>query len=216
MNNLLEAYRKQGGRPPPVGLVLVLALVLAGCTGVVSSNPWFTATDAAGAPRLRDGVWRLESSQASACDVHENRPLETWPSCASGVVVRAFDLLGLSNKGRVWQWQSAPYLIAAGAPAVMQLADTASANAKYQYMWVGTVRLDDQNRAVAIRGWRVLCAPPASPRAGAKPTLYRGLTDADGDCAADSVGSLRAAAKSTETDYTSDVVVAHWVRDGDR
>jgi hypothetical protein len=37
----------------PVGLVLVLAtLVLAGFTGVVSSNPWFTATDAAGAPRL--------------------------------------------------------------------------------------------------------------------------------------------------------------------
>jgi hypothetical protein len=219
MSNPNEPRRKQGGKAAPVGFGLILATqILAGCSGVVSSDPWFAAADAAGAPRLREGVWRLESDPANACNVHENRPLETWPSCASGMVVRPFDLLGLSKSAGGWKWDTAPYLIAAGAPPVMQLADSEPASASYEYLWVRPVRFDDQNRAVAIRGWRVLCGPPAPspPPAGAKPTFYPGLTVASGGCAADSVGSLRAAAKSTETDYATDVFEAHWVRDGNR
>jgi hypothetical protein len=128
-------------------------------------------------------------------------------------VIRQRDTLALSKTKEGWSWESAPYLIAAGDPPILQFRDTPSS---YQYLWLRVGRTDDQGRAVLVRGWRVLCGPPSTPASGGKAAVYPGLTDANGNCVAASREALRAAAKSIEEDDATDVFDAHWVRDGDR
>jgi hypothetical protein len=210
-----------GARQRLFACVVVLATMqlLAGCNSVVSSTPWFGLTDAVGAPRLRDGVWRLQDPPDKPCDVDERRPLATWPDCAMGLVVKSGDLIVAKGGHDERDQEVWPYLIAGGEPPVMQVNDYGDASAKsYLYLGMRPVRLDAHGLAVVIKGWAVQCKPPPSAAAAdsdAIPPLYPGFTGADNaDCTADSVASLRAAAKASETDYSSDTLQAHWVRDG--
>jgi hypothetical protein len=210
-----------GGRPLFVCLVvLATAQLLAGCGCVVSSTPWFGPDDAVGAPRLRAGVWRVDGPPDKPCHVDERRPLATWPECALGLVVRPFDLLLLKPKRGGWDWESWPYVIADGAPAVMQVNDYSdSSGGSYDYLGVRPVRLDSQGLAVVIEGWGVRCKPPpptAPSGSDVSEPLYPGLTAVHEGCTADSAAALRSAARSAEMDYGADVFQAHWVRDGSR
>ena len=112
-------------------LVLLLSsLLLGACTNMVRSEaPWFGPADAAGAPALRDGVW---AAVRPDCRFDAARPLEQWPACAQGRVIRGGEGLDLSSvqsedergRGRpsAYSWSSEPFILAAGAPRIHQSA----------------------------------------------------------------------------------------------
>jgi len=197
-----------------VGIGVVLAAqLLTACNGVVSSKPWFS--QAGDAPQLREGVWRLTSDKP--CNVDERRPLTTWPDCALGLVVRASEIQGYQrdDKGRVKPF-TLPYVLAAGDPAILQLDDTTANPLKFEYAWLTRVRRDNKGQVVEVRGSTVGCGP-SSGSPGGQPALYPGVTAQSGGCVADSVDSLRAAAKSSTRDGPpQDVFNARWLRAGDR
>jgi hypothetical protein len=110
-------------------------------------------------------------------------------------------------------------MIAAGEPPIMQITYSDAGGSSYVYLWMRPVRLDALGRAVTINAWRVQCKPPPAatpPDPDASQPFYPGLTADHEDCTAESIAALRNAAKLTEIDDKSDVVQAHWVRDGNR
>lgn len=110
--------------------LLVSSLLLGACTNMVRSQaPWFGPADAAGAPPLRDGVWAAVDPD---CRFDANRPLEQWPGCAHGRVVRGGEELGLNYSGSEdehgrrepsdYGWTSGVFVLAAGDPRIDQRA----------------------------------------------------------------------------------------------
>jgi hypothetical protein len=189
---------------------LGLAWLLAGCNGVVSSKPWLTETR--DAPRLREGVWFGSSSLSTPCAVDERQPIDAWPDCARPILVRKFDLVGLSKDNGRWRRTSARYVLAEGQPFILQIGASQSGKPQYEYEWVRVTGLDEQGRVTAFAGWRVLCGPAKS---GSTASLYPGLREQDKDCTASSIDALRGAAKASQADAT-DAAQVHWVRDGAR
>jgi hypothetical protein len=111
---------------------------------------------------------------------------------------------------------SAAYVLAAGDPAILQLDDTTANPLKFEYAWLTRVRRDNKGQVVEVRGSTVGCGP-SSGSPGGQPALYPGVTAQSGGCVADSVDSLRAAAKSSTRDGPpQDVFNARWLRAGDR
>jgi hypothetical protein len=196
--------------------MMLAAPALTAC-GVVSSTPWFSSADAAGASQLREGVWRITSPSSKPCAVNEARPLLTWPNCAAGLVVRASDVLWLQRDKNGPKWEPLPYLLVAGDPQILQIAGRASAAAapSYEYEWLKAARLDSKGRIVEARGWRVFCW--SDPSTGGQATLYPGLIAREsGDCTAGSTDALRAAARSSQQDNPTAFFDARWVRAGER
>lgn len=77
--------------------LLLSSLLLGACTNMVrSETPWFGPADAAGAPALREGVWAAVDPD---CRFDPDRPLEQWPDCAQGRVIRGGEELGLNYIG---------------------------------------------------------------------------------------------------------------------
>jgi hypothetical protein len=199
----------------PAALVfgaLGLAALLSACNGVVSGKPWLARTDAAGALRLREGIWRGVPVIGPPCPVDERQPIDAWPDCASPIVVRRSELVELSkDKGR-WRRTTVRYVLATGQPIMLQIGASQSGKSEYEYQWVRVTGLDDQGRLIAVAGWRVLCGPSG---AGSQSPLYPGLTAQDADCTANSIGALWGAAKASEASATT-LAQVHWVRDGSR
>ena len=189
--------------------VLALASLLAGCNVVVSDKPWFTATGAAGAPRLREGVWL----GSSTCAVDERRPIDAWPDCARPALVQKFGLVGLSKDNGRWQRTSYRYVLADGQPFILQVGTRQNGKTVYLYDWVRVTGLDDQGRVIAFTAGPVLCGGSAT--SGSSTSLYPGLVKQDTDCTASSVGALRGAAKASDA-YATPTGQGHWVRDGAR
>lgn len=113
-----------------VFVLLISSLLLSACTNMVRSQaPWFDPVDAAGAPPLRDGVW---AAAAADCRFDASRPLEQWPGCAQGRVIRGGEELALNSigsgdgHGRLvrahYDWSSEAFVLAAGAPRIHQSA----------------------------------------------------------------------------------------------
>lgn len=109
-------------------VLLFSSLLLGACTNMVrSERPWFSPADAASAPPLRDGVW---AAVGPDCPFDTNLPLERWPTCAEGRVVRSGEELGLNSftskdaQGRLkhvdYDWSSEAFVLAAGAPRIHQ------------------------------------------------------------------------------------------------
>ncbi|HEY3800440.1 MAG TPA: hypothetical protein VGL58_18975 [Caulobacteraceae bacterium] len=191
--------------------VLAAALLLSGCTGVISTKPWFTAANAGAAPRLRDGVWGYgPMPRTQPCPtLDETKPVKDWPDCAKGIVITGGRLSMTDDKGKT---ESAPFVVAAGDPEILQMQNTPEP--QYLYAWIRTDKTDAAGRAIAISGWRVLCGAPGPN--DTTPTRYPGLAKSDSDCTAASIAALRAAAKSSEADDKTDRFEAHWVRAGNR
>lgn len=110
--------------------LLVSSLLLSGCTNMVRSDaPWFDPTEAASAPPLRDGVWAAVDPD---CRFDANRPLEQWPGCAQGRVIRGGEELELNGfdtgeepglpQRSDYGWSSEAFVLAAGAPRIQQRA----------------------------------------------------------------------------------------------
>jgi hypothetical protein len=187
-------------------------LLLAACNVVVSNKPWFTQADAAGAPRLREGVWLGSSPLTGPCAVDERQPIDAWPDCARPVLVRRSDLVQLSKDNGRWRQMRMPYVLAGGEPLILQVGATYAGKIGYVYEWVRVNRLDDQGRVIAYAGWFVLCSSAGS---GGTTASYPGLVKQDDDCTASSIAALRSAAKASDSDAT-EMAQAHWVRDGSR
>lgn len=200
--------------------VALAALALAGCNGVVSKTPWFGPADAAGAPRLREGVWRIAQPADKPCAAFdEARPLEAWPDCAMGLAVTRTQIKAVrrGDDGKVG-WDVYAYVLAAGDPPVLQLQDVSGDAPGYLFVWLRPTKLAADGRVVELRGWRVLCGPPAPAggQSGAPASLYPGLTSTNGDCTAASRDALMAAAKASQRDDPTDFTDIRWLRAGDR
>jgi hypothetical protein len=197
-----------GRRQPALGVAaLALATLLAACHGVVSDKPLLTR--AADAPTLRQGIWRGSSILSTPCDVDVRQPIAAWPDCAGAIIVGKSKLVELTRDHGRLKRTNVPYVLAAGQPLIVQLADSPGKNAQYEYLWVRVTSLDDEGRITGVAGWRVFCNSHA-----ANAPLYPGLTDRDGDCTADSVGALRGAAKASSESDADSPAQLRWVRDG--
>jgi hypothetical protein len=215
-------------------LAIALLALLGGCNMVITQEPLFSQADAAGAARLREGVWAQPPAEKCAFD--EAAPIKTWPSCANGLVVARDTLSGYSGQGDQRQWNSTPYVLAAGEPRVMQfyltdsLGHSALAPALYIYIDLNPTRFDDQGRITEFQTWFAMCGPPppqkaiANPDKGAAQTLrmgtlhpLAGLTmDKDGNnCTTASQDAVRRAAAASRA-WSDEIATDRWLRDGDQ
>jgi len=157
--------------------------LLTACNVVMTEKPLFTQADAAGAPALKPGVWLF--FEEPGCKVDESKPFTEWPDCAGGGLVGAAEIKGHKQDAPPDQLETAPYVLAAGDPRVMQIqvdvdlsahadvsasgedarasGSTASASSHsqpYGYAAIRPTKLDSQGRIVAFTLWPVQCGPP--------------------------------------------------------
>jgi hypothetical protein len=207
--------------------VLLGLTLLSACTGLETGKPLLTAADERGAPALRPGVWVVVIKPD--CKLDERKPMDQWPDCAGGLVVRRGELRLLAEKKPKDAWERISFIFAAGDPRIAQIGGKSKrvvgqdAVESYDYGVAGPLQADAKGRIVAVTFWTVLCGPP--PPAGASPadivsgTLapLPGLKTQPGvsHCSTDSVETLRGAAKASLA-WKDEPIVAHWVRDGDR
>lgn len=217
--------------------VLVLMVLTSGCNMVVSEKPWFAPNDTIGAPPLRDGVWVGESDEN--CQFDEKMPIESWPECASSTVIRGSEWLipkwnsiGEGRKGtrEFSAWESTEMLVAAGDPLILQSRSNGDEPGKFFFAYAGLkpTAFDTQRKVTAASIWLVACGPIDQRRERVKSGYaeetqyvtdkpFSGLVVTDKNCVADSVASLRGAAKQSAA--LSDalggkITQMHWVRDG--
>jgi hypothetical protein len=168
-------------------------LGLAGCNNVISLDPWFTAADAQGAPKFRDGLW-LSASEED-CRVNVVRPAERWPDCARATYVRGHETFAMEwddpdgdgpRRRTFAGWQKDPTVIANGDPLIGQIqmegdspttpSDSADGEAEaeagagelppryvYFYRAIRPTRFDEQGNVVAAESWGVVCGPVRKP-----------------------------------------------------
>ncbi|MBV9994186.1 MAG: hypothetical protein JO127_03135 [Caulobacteraceae bacterium] len=202
---------------------LIGVLLLGGCNLVMTTQPMFGPADAAGAPRLRPGVWN--GPPDPACPYDETKPVAAWPACANG---------GLVSEGQIRARQDlngasagVDYILAAGDPLILQLRGLEPAPGsgisitRYFYAGLRPARTDAQGRIIAYDAWLVLCGPPSrkavTPDAPATRSPFPGLVmDPSGQaCGPRSAAALRGAAAASRR-WPAAALGAHWVRDGDR
>jgi hypothetical protein len=209
--------------------ILAPALLL-GCNVVYSEHPWFTSANAAGAPRLRDGLWVVMDTPD--CRLDESQPPEKWPECAEAMVVEGDRLLSLN-------WTSDPVtgarkrdgadvaetVLAAGNPRVLQFhalgkegeEGGTKADKMWFYLGIRMTSRDTSGRITGFNRWVVNCGPtpPEGDATGATRHPFHGIAVDGKDCTATSVSALRnAAARSERLPGKSgrpDIVPARWV-----
>lgn len=200
-----------------------LSLGLSACNLVVTTEPTFAPSDAAGAPVLREGLW---ANIEGECDVDLSKPADSWPECADSIVVRDSAMTGKGKDGKPF---TIPFVLAAGDPRVMQIdIDDPDTKAKlYIYLGVKPRSHDDKGRITAYSGWVVQCGPPppkdakranGQPRYGSlKPTPGMIMDDEDSGCKPSNKAALTRAAKASEHyEESGKDGVSRWVRDGDK
>ena len=206
-----------------VALMFAALTLLCGCNVVVTRTPLFSAADEAGAPALRPGVWR--AAVDPACAVDEAQPLVDWPKCTGGAVLgpgeAAYHDRGSAKDILIHE----PFLFAAGEPRIAQARIVLSGDitlegdvTPYIYAGARATKRDDRGRIVAVTLWPVQCGPPRTGAANGDTTTLHplpGIHMKPGDlvCTADSVATLRAAARASEA-WAEKPLTAHWVRDG--
>jgi hypothetical protein len=203
------------------------ALMLAGCNMITSPTPMFTAADARGQSQLRPGIW---TDDRKDCAFDERQPIESWPHCANGWIVRPDGVLGEATAGaRVADWHLYATVLAAGDPPILQIrVDEKPGQAPvYVYLGFEALKSGADGRITAYRQWPALCGPP--PPSDANGPTNGGLTlqaiegvsldKASGNCVALTPAPIRlSVARSDAWREKSDDGRdrAHWVRDGER
>ena len=199
------------------------AAMLAGCNVVTSTTPLFSAADARGQPQLRPGLW-IEEKQG--CAVDTALPIDRWPGCADGWVVRKSEVIAGRDPGSAPStWVHYPIVLAKGEPAVLQVAMAENGGAPtYVYGGLRALKLDPQGQVVEYRLWPALCGPPPDPtgKTSSMVTLQpiEGLViDKEGqDCVASARDPVRESVGKSEAWDGQDQQgrnMARWVRDGE-
>jgi hypothetical protein len=210
-------------RPWRVLAVLIAAGLLGGCNLVYSERPLFSASDAAGAPALRPGLWARPEAD---CAFDETKPVADWPDCANGLVFRPDMAFDPKKPG-----ETAAYVLAAGDPRVFQAPFKTGQGEQIGYIYLGVepAKLDGQGRITAFEAWPAQCGPPppkpASAKPDAMPTAEGLVTKAPlpglkldaktGMCLADSQEPVRRSAKASRAWADKGPALARWVRDGE-
>jgi hypothetical protein len=215
-----------------IAVLLPLMLLLGACSNrVVSDSPWFTREAEANAPHLRPGLWvemTTVKKWATECRFDERKPLDTWPDCASGYLVRSGEVLELSwsestEQGRTirtYDWSSRVHVLAAGDPRIDQVEGCQGLLKPRQEVPVGSsqpvdpdgycydavrpTKFDAAGQIAAIVTWPVFCGPwpskKQSDRTGREVTdrPFPGLHVVYENCTAESETALRKAARASE------------------
>lgn len=207
--------------------------LLLGCNDVFSDHPWFTAADAAGAPRLRDGLWAVLDTPD--CQFDQTQSPDKWPECADAMVVEGDRLLSLSwtsdaeNGGRRPDGVDvAEIILATGTPRVLQFhalgkeGEEGGARADKIWFFVGIrpTAQDSSGRITGFNRWVVQCGPlpTGAGTSDVSKRPFRGIAVDGKDCTATSAQALRnAAARSERLPGKSgqpDTPPARWIREG--
>jgi hypothetical protein len=204
-----------------------LLLALAACNTVTTTNPLFTRADEAGAPKLKPGVWA--GPKSADCAFDEGSPIDTWPSCANGMVIDRAALGSYDKANGVSTLTKTDYILAGGEPMILQIRDVPDSApgqaAGYLYATVRPVKTDDIGLITVFGVWPVLCGPPPPENASKdgksiygtlKPVAGMVMDKDNDDCTTDNAGTVRAAAAASEQWEPTDITDLHWVRDGDK
>jgi hypothetical protein len=211
-------------------LVALMGLtLLSACNVLVTDKPLFSAADEAGAPALKPGVWLL--FEGPGCKLDPRTPIDEWPDCAGGGMVRGGEVIDHDEKAPKGVWEHSPFIFAAGDPRIAQLqvkgqiTTNAGSQTTLSYGYAGArpTKLDDQGRIVALSYWFVICGPPPpkdkNGNDSALGTLkpFPGLTmkPHDATCTTDSQAVVRSAAIASEA-FKDGPAEARWLRDGSR
>jgi hypothetical protein len=205
--------------------LICLAAMLAGCNVVTSAAPLFGPEDARGQAQLRPGVWIQEKQ---GCAVDTAQPMDAWPSCADGWVVRPDEILAGRDPGAPRStWVHYPIVLARGEPAILQVAMAEDGGPPtYFYGGLRPLKQDADGRVVEYRLWPALCGPPPPPdptgQHGGVVTLQpiEGLVmdEKNQDCVASAQGPVRESARKSEAWNDQDSQgrnLARWVRDSE-
>jgi len=214
-----------GRRLSVLAAICLLAAGLSACNLVTTSEPMFTAADAAGAPALREGLW---ANIEPDCKVDLKKPASRWPSCAEGFVIQ--DGMLFSQDEASDKDQRAGFILASTDPRILQIKLTGEdGNADqvgYFYFGVDPLKFDAQGRILEFTAWLVLCGPPppkdyklpdGERRYGTlEPFAGMIMDEALSDCSPVDENALApAAAASLKLDpQASGGAASRWVRDG--
>jgi hypothetical protein len=191
------------------------ALGLGGCNLVYTEKPMFGAADAAGAPRLKPGIW---AAIRKDCAFDRTSAPETWPECASPTQVTA-ERIGELGKADSME----PYLLVGDDPALLQLqgkmSTSVGSGAETQksqkpmtfYFAFQPEGPDEKGEVSGGRIWVIQCGPPPAaapseaaikakgPKAWATSRPLPGMTlDDGGGCQPADRAALTRAAKASE------------------
>jgi hypothetical protein len=171
-----------------IALAAACLLGLGGCNSVVSMEPWFTAADAQGVPKFREGLWL--SVDDADCRFNVARPVERWPDCAHASYVRGDERLAIEwespmgpRRRKFVAWRTDPSIIANGNPLSVQFegqGETADSAPKpsdvvvdegsreeppwrFLYHAMRPTGFDEQGRVLAFESWGIRCGPPPEP-----------------------------------------------------
>jgi len=218
--------------------------LLSACNVVVTDKPLFSAADEAGAPQLKPGVWLIHKDDG--CKLDETLPVEQWPDCAAGAVVKPGEISGYDRKESGGVWEHDPFVLAAGDPRIAQVlveggltvqaSAEASGNATatasssgggttraYGYAGVRPLRTDAQGFITAVTYWSVMCGPPPPKNKNGEDVALGTLKPLPGMIM--KPGEATCTTKSqgpvrsaarASEAWKEASPEAHWVRDGDR
>jgi hypothetical protein len=172
--------------------------LLGACNMAVSETPMFSDKDA-GNLKPRPGIWLAEDPD---CPLDTTLPEAKWPECATWLVVKASDEASMQDgKG---QRQEARYIIAQGAPPVVQVLwrDEAKDDGKTFYVFLGLEPDRQDGEFLAAASWEVKCGTQETPGSEIKP--YPGIS---AECRPFSQNAVRLAAVASRS--TAEMAM-HW------
>ena len=197
-------------------LIVLCAVGLSACNMVYSEKPLFTAADSARGPKLKPGVW--VSPKPDCAFEPAQTPL---PDCADAVLIDAthFRAAPGAKAPSPGGPEDLAYVLAAGAPPVMQLKLEMKDGGKaalWFYAGVKALKTDRRGRIVEMRAWPVQCGPPppkGSNKHGTTAPLAGLAMDKDGNCTPKDAAAVFSAAKASEAWQDEPGDAARWLRD---
>jgi hypothetical protein len=200
--------------------VAVGATLLAGCNMVVADEPMLARGPET--PVMKPGVW-VDAGKPD-CEYDKASPVETWPQCASPLIIRA-DGAWLDYNKDSGKWRAEDVVLGTDDPTVVQVAlpldlPLADANPpKFIFLAMRPTEHDDAGRISAMETWMMQCGPldkgksdKLDAEAMATKAPFKGLTMVDGNCHADGIPALVNAARESEA-LADKKGAAHWLMD---
>ena len=166
-------------------MLACLLPLLGACNMVISETPMFGEKDAASLSP-RPGIWLAEDPE---CPLDATLPEAKWPKCAMWLVVSGSGEAALvDGKG---QRQEARYIIAKGAPPIVQVLwrDEAKEDGKTFYVFLGLEPNILDGEFLAATTWEVKCGTKDPADTDIKP--YPGIA---AECRPSSQEAIRSAA----------------------
>ena len=148
-----------------------------------------------------------------------------WNDCANATLVGPATFSELPGKGDDKEAQTLRYVLAGGAPRVVQIqAPEGETDPNYAYAGLRALGADEDGHIVEARVWLAMCGPPPDPKTLLEddekpPALPAGLVRArkGPGCMAAKPSAARAAVERSEAWAAGGdmALTARWIRDAD-